>query len=795
MNVDADFQSYSGSASGSLDDQEAGSTTQNVSFLDGLLRASYDIKADGQEDHSNKFCDSGLPHENDADVNDQMKLRIDTMKDYNNAAADANPNPDANGNVPCSLLHEPEEVKDDNYNGITPKSSNMIAGPWDRSDRMEKQWGSKDLISNISSGCTDPDSTDIEFNSEMATVEAFLNLRHKKRIQHDRGAKDNSDDGVVNTVVDVDVDVDVVGAKSYDDEELPSAEMKMESEAKMDAEDYGTYMQLNGASPHAIRQTFLYCIRTDDVGLAHYLLRDVGIEYILRHCLLYDGVFSTETARRPFIKEENGVNSSSRSVGSHTTVKSSSTSNASTSTHTKASIPINKSEKEEKEDTSNNLASSANLFWLAALHGSVGVLDMVMEECVIYFVMAYCGEVGEASEETLELAKADLASILNEKVTVENCTPLYAAAAKNHASVISKLLRYGANPNGSNHHPDGISPAIIAASKNNVSALQALGENEDIDFNWASNDGRTPILAACCNGCVDAVKYLVHYNGVNDWGHVVKLTRQDKKGYGCASLAARYNHQDVIQFLCQVNNPESKVGVNINQRNRYDDEIALHIAARHNCVEVVQSFVEMIPCDCDVGAKNQLRMTALHVAASKGHTGVVKEIVTSLPVNTLARFDYADKFSMTPLFYALYQENNDCVKLLGSMSDVNRAETVPLGKKLNVNDAEDDFNALNTKKVISFPQTPLVVASMLGLEDIVYSLLHCGAQPDLPDGKGNTPLSRAAEEGNLEIVEILVTHGAGAEVKNRSKAFKMALYKARRNKHHEIVEYLEKCAL
>jgi ankyrin repeat protein len=49
----------------------------------------------------------------------------------------------------------------------------------------------------------------------------------------------------------------------------------------------------------------------------------------------------------------------------------------------------------------------------------------------------------------------------------------------------------------------------------------------------------------------------------------------------------------------------------------------------------------------------------------------------------------------------------------------------------------------------------------------VELLLEHGAQPDLGDKDGRTPLSRAAEDGNERIVELLLENGAQPDLKNR----------------------------
>ncbi len=136
---------------------------------------------------------------------------------------------------------------------------------------------------------------------------------------------------------------------------------------------------------------------------------------------------------------------------------------------------------------------------------------------------------------------------------------------------------------------------------------------------------------------------------------------------------------------------------------------------------------------------------------------------------------------------AVYKGYTDCVKLLGPFSDVNKLCYAPITRKGTMHNV-DDSNAPG-KKSSSLLQPPLVLASSHGYTDIVVTLLHLQADPNLADVRGNTALVVAAEEGHLEVVEILMTQDV--DVKIRSKVGKVAIHKARKNKHIEIVDYLE----
>ena len=49
--------------------------------------------------------------------------------------------------------------------------------------------------------------------------------------------------------------------------------------------------------------------------------------------------------------------------------------------------------------------------------------------------------------------------------------------------------------------------------------------------------------------------------------------------------------------------------------------------------------------------------------------------------------------------------------------------------------------------------------AFLGLENFVYLLLESGANPNARDIKRKTPLALAAQNGHLNVVEVLVQKG------------------------------------
>ncbi|GMI20366.1 hypothetical protein TeGR_g14073 [Tetraparma gracilis] len=80
----------------------------------------------------------------------------------------------------------------------------------------------------------------------------------------------------------------------------------------------------------------------------------------------------------------------------------------------------------------------------------------------------------------------------------------------------------------------------------------------------------------------------------------------------------------------------------------------------------------------------------------------------------------------------------------------------------------------------------------MGYLDIVTILVENGAEIDMQDDWGFTPLSGASQNGHLEIVKFLVEKGADPHKINLDN--QTPLFRASINKHLHVVKYLTKVA-
>jgi len=126
-------------------------------------------------------------------------------------------------------------------------------------------------------------------------------------------------------------------------------------------------------------------------------------------------------------------------------------------------------------------------------------------------------------------------------------------------------------------------------------------------------------------------------------------------------------------------------------------------------------------------------MTALHMAASGGHCGVIKELLNS-KADVNAKTRYGD----TPLHMATVKGRNDAVAmLLNSCADVN----------------VKNKNKMTALHVVLFLRT-------VRRHDIMNELINFHADVNVKDINGDTPLSIAHRTKDAEAIRILLNNGA-----------------------------------
>ncbi|MCX6374487.1 MAG: ankyrin repeat domain-containing protein [Armatimonadetes bacterium] len=288
----------------------------------------------------------------------------------------------------------------------------------------------------------------------------------------------------------------------------------------------------------------------------------------------------------------------------------------------------------------------------------------------------------------------------------------------------------------------------------------------------AASDGQLSIVEAILRNRISP-KLL---NGIDDYGHTA------------LGDAVWWNHPAAVKYLILQ-------GANVNGRDQHRNT-PLHKAAMKGWVELVRLLIDR---GADVRAKNADLQTPLHLAAYDGHTATAK-LLLAAGANTM--INAKDNQGRNALYLAVMslQARMDMVRLLlDAHSDVNYPETsdhwTPLhfvaqrgdnGTARLLLDHSADIDARTDKG-----WTALWLAAYWGHKDTAYLLIEHGASPDIftavdlgdlamvakllnarpalleaRDFYGATPLHEAAERGEKEIAEMLITSGARMNVKD-----------------------------
>lgn len=191
---------------------------------------------------------------------------------------------------------------------------------------------------------------------------------------------------------------------------------------------------------------------------------------------------------------------------------------------------------------------------------------------------------------------------------------------------IRSALDRGADPNTVDH--TGKSALMIAARSGNrklVNRLLAGGANA----RSSNSNGGTPLMFAAINGDEVIIEQLLDRNA--------EVNLRGSNGWGALMIAAAKGHVGVVKRLVLA-------GADVNIRDVYL-WAPIHRAAYENRVGVVRYLLNVEGLQVD--ARDDQGATALHHAASQGHT-----VLVALLLDHGAHPDTVDTAGRTPAYYA-----------------------------------------------------------------------------------------------------------------------------------------------
>jgi uncharacterized protein len=438
----------------------------------------------------------------------------------------------------------------------------------------------------------------------------------------------------------------------------------------------------------------------------------------------------------------------------------------------------------------------------------------------------------------------------------EGATPLYLASLHGSAPMIEKLLKAGADPNTLG--PEGETPLMLAARTGNLEAMRVLLDRH-ADVNAKDKlRSTTALMWATEQGHAEAVKLLVAHgaavgaqteidtrNARNNLANTVKQRLHSsfgvlgKRGPGNDGTPPRPEAADAAKTTA----PKHEAAVSPNgeravaaktspasEANAEDDFVAffrrpakkdgggltaLVYAAREDCIECVKTLVD---AGADVNQRTFYGWTPLLVATQNRHYKLAAYLLEhGADPNT------ANKGGWTPLYLATDNRNIeggdypvrapdmdhlDFIKLLlAKGANVNAricgAESTPEDCKGDSTETRTNFtmqwlfedgatpflraaqsgdvelmklllaHGADPKIFTAHDVTPLAVAAGIGwVEGVTFEwspkenleavkmCLELGINPNAVDDEGRTALHGAAHKGRLDVIQLLVDHGA-----------------------------------
>ena len=431
-------------------------------------------------------------------------------------------------------------------------------------------------------------------------------------------------------------------------------------------------------------------------------------------------------------------------------------------------------------------------------------------------------------------------------------TPLHNAALSNNVEVAELLISKGADVNAESNNPITRHTPLHVAATHGAEMVELLID-KGANINASSGRyGRTPLHQAITAGKNDIVELLIDKgadinakvrmrtpgmtplhlaieNGDKDLTELLISKGADinaKMNDGCTAIynATKAGRKDIVELLI------SK-GADINISNNLG-LTPLYIAEHKGYTRIAELLIEndakaispslrgaitigdlervkvLISQSADVNSQKILANRFLHLACENGY----KEIVELL-IDKGADINAENNIGQTPLDRAELFNKAETAKLLinhgakrGLFSSVSSGDTEEVKRRISQG---AEVNA------IRIGQSLLHIACQSGNKKIVELLINSGADVNVSNRRGLTPLDIAERDGQTEIIELLRVQGAkkgfsnllrainsgdieqvkllisqGADVNTKNNAGQTLLHIACRSGNKEVVEFL-----
>lgn len=355
---------------------------------------------------------------------------------------------------------------------------------------------------------------------------------------------------------------------------------------------------------------------------------------------------------------------------------------------------------------------------------------------------------------------------LNQDVNSVNSqgqTALHIAATKDLADIAAVLLARGASVDVPDR--DGNTPLHLAVKAGSVKILPVLAQYGASLFS-VNKEGKS-VLQTALQQNPDLIPKLVTKNTIGN---------RDDAGNTVLHVAAAQGLGPLTDILIKLGADESarnKTGQTALDEALLFPQSEPHAAIAWNLIRDGAPKPQTLPVEYfwEAGTANNPNLvfdsgqTALHYAASRGHSGLLRQLVAQG-----ANVNAVDQPGNTPLHRAVVNGDLDAAGfLLDHGADVNARD---FSNNSTLHLALTSRNALETATFLlgrgalpnlknNFGNTPLHMVVDLALPpDLVRALVAKGADVNARNKQGSSALLNAVKEGNQSLITALLALGA-----------------------------------
>lgn len=346
-------------------------------------------------------------------------------------------------------------------------------------------------------------------------------------------------------------------------------------------------------------------------------------------------------------------------------------------------------------------------------------------------------------------------------------TPIMCALSLGFVDILNELINAKANLNLKNNN--GRTPLMFLAAKiyldneiisgdHALKMLKILLGQDNIDVNAQDNDGKTALIIAAGEGKIKVVNELVGCKKV-------KLDVVNNKGNNAIMEAAQNNRADIVWELLK----QEYFRKNINYKNKEGRSLLL-IAAVEGYTGLADLLLKQKDDKdsliVDIDTQNAYGSTPLMIALSKDHLGIANKLLDQDKIDVTL----VDQFKQTSLMFSVYKGTYSITKKILERIPADLRKTYVNVKSLNQLTAIEAAVCNNNAKMVEL-------------------LLKYGADVNTKF-EDETMLMFAARNGFTKIVRLLLDAGADVNIKNNAKETALDIVKES-DFRDEIIQLLQ----